>query len=321
VARQATFFDFLAQRQTPVSTDGQGAFVLERRSLYILPTREGLYFGAMLGVMLLAAINYANGLAYALAFLLAAVAVVAILHTHRNLSRLRLTAGAARPVFAGELAHFVIVAHNDGDTPRRAVEATIGAQAHRFDVPARSTAIVEFAVATAQRGYLDLPAVTFRTRFPMGLWHAWSRRVALPGRCLVYPRPAPLQPLPQSPGAWTGQEINRDTESEEFAGLRQYRAGDPAQRVAWKKVAAGQGWHTKQFHAPVGQRVVWLDWAQLPTVTVEERLSILCRWILTAEQQETMYGLRLPGLILPPAIGESHRDRCLERLALFEAVS
>ena len=47
--------------------------MLERRSLYILPTREGLYFGAMLGVILIAATNYANGLAYALAFLLASV--------------------------------------------------------------------------------------------------------------------------------------------------------------------------------------------------------------------------------------------------------
>jgi uncharacterized protein (DUF58 family) len=317
---RASFFEFLAERQTPAKSDAQGSFVLERRSLYILPTREGLYYGAMLGVILLAAINYSNGLAYALAFLLAAIAVVAILHTHRNLSRLRLSAGAARPVFAGELARFNISARNDSGVPRRAVEIAMGGQTHRFEVPARATTAIELTVPTAQRGYLELPPLTFRTRFPLGLWRAWSRRVALPAHCLVYPRPAPPQPLPEIPGLATGREMSRNTESEEFAGLREYRAGDPVQRIAWKKVAAGLGWHTKQFLAPAGRQIVWLDWNALPIADPEERLSLLCRWVLMGEQQEVMYGLRLPGVSLSPALGESHRDRCLECLALFESV-
>lgn len=315
---RASFFEFLTERQTPARSDVQGSFVLERRSLYILPTREGLYYGAMLGVMLIAAINYSNGLAYALAFLLAAVAVVAILHTHRNLSRLRFTAGAARPVFAGDVARFNISARNDSGVPRRAVEVAMAGQTHRFDVPARAANAIELAVPTAKRGYLELPPLTIHTRFPLGLWHAWSRRVALPARCLVYPRPAPPQPLPETPGLTGGRELGRNTESEEFAGLREFRAGDPVQRIAWKKVAAGQGWHTKQFLAPAGQQIVWLDWNALPVADVEERLSLLCRWVLTAEQQEIMYGLRAPGVILFPALGESHRDRCLQYLALFE---
>ena len=69
--------------------------VLGRRQLYMLPTRHGLLFALVLAVLLLAAINYGNGLAYALTFLLASVAVVSMLHTHRNLHRLRIAAGAA----------------------------------------------------------------------------------------------------------------------------------------------------------------------------------------------------------------------------------
>ena len=298
--------------------DAIGDVLLGRRALYILPTREGLYYGAMLAVMLLAAVNYSNGLAYALTFMLAAVGIVATLHTHRNLSGLRLSAGSAAPVFAGGSAVFTVLLHNDGDFTRHAVELSAGEQTRRVHVPPRGTIAVEIAVPARRRGYLEAPPVRVRTRFPVGLWRAWSRTVVLPVRCLVYPRPAREQPPPQAPGSFSGQEIYGSAEGDDFAGLRDYRHGDPMQRVAWKKVAAGQGWHTKQFTAPAGQ-LVWLEWDGLQGMNAEERLSLLCRWILMAEQRGLAYGLRLPRITVAPAQGVTHRDRCLERLALFEA--
>lgn len=304
-------------RWQPLTAAGPAPTVqLQRRALYILPTREGVYYGAMLAVMLLAATNYANGLAYALTFMLAAIGVVGILHTHRNLAGLRLSTGPAPPVFAGSPAVFTLIAHNDGPVPRRAVELAAGAVSRRFDVPARASTAVSLAVPTARRGYLAAPPLRVRTRFPLGLWHAWSRHVALPAECLVYPRPAPERPLPDAPGSFGGGEHGRYAEGEDFTGLREFRHGDPMQRVAWKKAAAGQGWHTKQFSAPAA-RVVWLEWDALSGLDVEERLSVLCRWVLMAENQGLAYGLRLPGASLAPGIGPAHRDACLERLALF----
>lgn len=290
---------------------------LHRRSLYILPTREGLYYGAMLAVMLVAAVNYANGLAYALTFLLAALGMVAILHTHRNLTGLRLSAGPAPPVFAGAPARFTVIAHNDGGLARLAVDITMGGQTGRVDVPGQGIAVHEFTVPSRGRGYLQAPPARLSTRFPLGLWRAWSRPLALPARCLVYPRLGPERPLPETPSMLAGREFGRNADGEDFAGLREFQHGDPVQRVAWKKVAAGQGWYTKQFAAPAGQ-VVWLDWDALHGLDGEERLSQLCRWVLMAEQQSLAYGLRLPGLVLTPASGAAHRDHCLERLALFQ---
>ena len=56
-------------------------------------------------LMLLAAINYQNSLAYALTFLLGRF-VVAILHTYRNLAGLIIKAGSTPAVFVGEPAVF-----------------------------------------------------------------------------------------------------------------------------------------------------------------------------------------------------------------------
>src|SRR3989344_5121567 len=91
--------------------------ILGRRQLFMLPTRFGLLFALLLVVQLLTAINYGNGLAYALTFLLGSLAVVSMLYTHRNLFRLRLSASACAPVFAGEVALFKIHITNDSDTP------------------------------------------------------------------------------------------------------------------------------------------------------------------------------------------------------------
>lgn len=292
---------------------------LQRHSLYILPTREGLYYGAMLAVTFVAAVNYANGLAYALTFLLAAVGVVAILHTYRNLVRLHVSAGPAPPVFAGEPARFTVVVHNEADMARYAVDLTLAAETRRVDVPAQGAATVELTLPTIRRGYLSAPPVQLRSRFPIGLWRAWSRPLKFPARCLVYPHPAPEQPFPDAPSAQatSGREFGRHLDGEELAGLREFRHGDPMQRVAWKKLAAGQGWHTKQFAAPAA-RLVWLGWDATPGLNVEQRLGLLCRWVLMAEQQGVAYGLQLPGVAISPATGAMHRDRCLERLALFE---
>lgn len=290
------------------------------RSLYILPTREGLYYGGVLAVTLLAAINYSNGLAYAFTFLLAAIGTVAILRTHRNLAGLRVGAGPAPPVFAGQPALYTLLLHNDSGTARYAVEVHVDGQIYRVDVPTHASAAVEVSIVTKRRGYFDAPPVSVRTRFPLGLWRAWSRSLPSAGRCLVYPAPGPLRPFAESLVELTGSHRDRLVDGDDFFGLREFRPGDPLQRVAWKKSAGGQAWHTKQFAAPIGESV-WLEWDALPGLNEDERLSVLCRWVLQAEQHGMSYGLQLPGQIVRPAAGAEHRQQCLETLALYRAAA
>ena len=54
---------------------------------------------------------------------------------------------------------------------------------------------------------------------------------------------------------------------------------------------------------------------------IEQRLSILTRWIIDADTTREDWGLRLPGQSFPPAHGDANRRQCLEALALFEADS
>jgi len=291
--------------------------VLGRRQLFMLPTRYGLLFAVLLAVQLLAAINYGNGLAYALTFLLGSLAVVSMLYTHRNLLRLRLSASRESPTFAGELATFRIHMVNNDAAPRFGVSVVCEKNEMAcIDVPARGSAAVELRVPAVKRGWLAAPPISVSTRFPLGLLYSWSRRVDLGQTCLVYPRPADPTPFHASPTENFEPVQGFHAGGDDFIGVREFRPGDSPRHVDWKAVARGEAWHTKQFGG--GYRpTAWFDWDTLAGFDVETRLSVLTRWVLEAQREGMFYGLRLPEKTLPPDSGDAHQHECLKALALF----
>jgi uncharacterized protein (DUF58 family) len=296
----------------------ESAIVLVQRRIYILPTSQGLLFAGVLLLMLTGSINYALGLGFVLTFLLFALAINAMIHTFRNLANLRVTPGRTRPVFAGDTARFVVHLENSSETERYAVGLTQDRVDSSFvDLPARSVTPAAAAVSAPRRGVLRPGRLTLYTRYPLGLYRAWSY-LELDMHCLVYPRPAfPALPLPPS-AASSGAGAERGRGQEDFAGLREYHLGDSPRHVAWKAAARDQGLLTKQFSGQA-ETQLWLDWTQLPgSMGVEERLTHLARWVLDAHAAGLVYGLRLPGKTVGLATGEAQRETCLEALALYE---
>ncbi|OGI51740.1 MAG: hypothetical protein A3B81_00520 [Candidatus Muproteobacteria bacterium RIFCSPHIGHO2_02_FULL_65_16] len=292
------------------------AVVLGRRQLYMLPTRHGLMFCVLLAVLLLASVNYGNGLGYALTFLLGAVAVVSMLHTHRNLHRLRVAAGPCVPVFAGATAVFRIQLINEAPLPRLGVRLERGgAELGRVDIAPRAAAHVDLAAPAPRRGWLAAPEFTLATEFPLGLLYSWSRRIRLASRCLVYPQPAPPQPFPAAAAESVRPEQNTRAGGDDFIGVREFHWGDSPRHVDWKASARAGDWLTKQFGDGL-RRSVWLDWNALAGLETEARLSLLARWVLDAESSGLSYGLRLPGRTIAPGAGAEQRHDCLKALAL-----
>jgi uncharacterized protein (DUF58 family) len=194
-----------------------------------------------------------------------------------------------------------------------------GSLVQPLDLAPQERACVEFALPTQRRGYLECPPIVLATYYPLGLVRAWSRRMPLALRCLVYPRPALASALPASAaGGMQPRSTAAGSGSDDFAGLREYHYGDSPRHIHWKAVARGEGLVTKLF-AGEHADLVWLEWDALPDRDAETRLSILCRLVLDAEAAGWRYGLRLPALTLAPGRGGAHRHACLGALALFDA--
>jgi uncharacterized protein (DUF58 family) len=289
---------------------------LERRYLYILPTRAGLLFAIILVGMLLGAINYTLSLGFVLVFWLGGLGVVAMLHTWRNLAHLFFTPGRTAPVFAGEIARFNLVAHEPDHRPRYGIGLRRGEEDPVYaDIAADGKAEYSLAVATQQRGWLRPGRITACTEYPLGLFHAWGY-VELDAACLVYPRPAPPgAPLPAYSLEARPQGSHTAGGDEDFSGLRAYKTGDSMRRIDWKASAREQGLYTKEFQGQ-GQQLLWLDW-DMATGDTEARLSLLTRWVLDAHDAGFAWGLRLPEQEIAPAGGDAQLRACLQALALF----
>lgn len=293
------------------------AAVLDRRHVYILPSKAGLLFGLMLVGMLIGSINYSLNLGYALAFWLMGLGVVAMLHTWRNLAYISITAGKCPPVFAGETARFTLRITDERGRERYAIGLRIGNQAPIFcNVPAFGSCEPIIELPAQQRGWLKPGRIGIFTRFPLGLFHTWGY-ADLGLACLVYPQPAPHgMPLPTALPQHHPQGLLTANGDEDLSGVRAYRMGDSMRRVDWKASAREQGMYTKEFEGQ-GQLVPWLDWDALVGSDTERKLSQLTRWVLDAHEAGLAFGLRVPGVTLQPARGEAHFRAALKTLALL----
>ena len=276
-----------------------------------------MFFGLVLLVLLFASINYSLSLGYVLTFLLGSMAGVAMLHTWRNLAHLRIRPGRCEPVFAGETAHFIVTADTPSQTRFSVAVRRRGDEAVYADVVRGEVASLVMPLVAARRGLLHCGRLEFFTRYPVGLFHAWSY-VDFGMVVVVYPRPDPTGGTPPEQSRSLSEEGIPVAGDEEFNMLRAYRAGDTPKQIAWKALAREQGLLTKEFSATASSEL-WLDWEDARGADLEARLSILCHWVLQAERFGQSYGLRLPGNAIRPARGEAHRTRCLEALALFDA--
>lgn len=299
--------------------------VLTRRRVFILPTRHGMAFAGMLVVMLISALNYSNSLGYMLTFLLGSLGMVSILHTYRNIEGIAVRGGVQGAVFAGEDAHFRL-GFNNHEGPARygiCVSYSGGTGDGKWTrtvpcplVPARGVQWVELPVKARQRGEVKLGRLTVATRYPFGLFRAWSL-VSLDLRCLVFPYPSGSRELPASGGEAAREGSRRGRGRGDFSGFRDYLPGDSPRRIFWKAVARGQGIPVKLFTGTQAASLT-LSWHDIHCPDPETRLSQLCQWVLEADRQGLKYALHLPGTEIPAHHGEHHKLACLSALARFE---
>ncbi|WP_307189091.1 DUF58 domain-containing protein [Massilia putida] len=309
--------------RTKATARDTGSVLLSQRRVYILPTRAGLGFCALLLVLLVGSINYSLGLGFGLTFVAGACALVDMVQTTRNLAGLVLSPGRAPDVFAGEDAPFELRVENPTRLPRYAVWIDFEHEREprqAVDVTAGGSTTLVLRTPTRTRGWMRPPRVRLSTRFPLGLFRAWSWWQP-DSRALVYPFPEQdAPPLPMT-GRPSPDGVG-STGSDDFAGVRSYQPGDPMRYLAWRQIARldpalGGQLVTKHFEGGTVDELV-LDFDALPPRLDEElRLARMARWVLEAEQRALPYAFRLGRIRYDSALGAAHQAACLRALALY----
>lgn len=297
----------------------------------IRPTREGWWFiGASFAVGL-AATNTGNNLLYLiLAMMLSFMAISGVL-SEQTMRHLRLHREVPRRLFAGAPASFrVWLVNRKRRLPSYALHLTEtdpsggGRTASHFllKVAPQGREAWQYALTFPSRGRHYLPGLRMLTRFPFGLFAKVSRPI-LADPVLVYPAVRALAPeeIPAAldPG-W--RERDRRGQGAGLHNLRPYRPGDDPRLLHWKTSAKTGDLMVKELEDEDCLRIRLVVEDPTPetlSTALEANLSyaasVAAHAIRLGSQVELLTADGSTGF----GQGESHLDRILERLALYDA--
>lgn len=294
-------------------------FTIGRRQLYILPTKIGWYYILILLALFAIAIKFNNQPAFIMLFLLISISLIGMIYTHNNVISLSLSNQPAKNIFCGESAIFPITLKNDSDKHRYALWLISGGFNQLITLQPYAHKNVELKQPSIQRGYLPCGSINITSQFPIGLFFCWSKRFNPQQRCLVYPQPLNLIPMPDDNSQAGKQEQRKSVklDSGDYAGMKIYQPGDRIRDIHWPSLAKTQKLITIQ-HEIKNNSSVNLSWFSLPnSMSVEDKLSQLCFWLLEAEKQLNQYQLEMPNHSVEFGRGNAHLHECLTVLALW----
>lgn len=228
---------------------------LNSGNTFIFPSKSGLHFLISCALLFLLGTNYQNNLILFLVFFLCSFMITCLLLSYQNLAGLTLNAVTPDAQFAARDSLFKL----------RLTQGKVCAQdvSFSFQHPssALQTVIEKDSVAlygfSKQRGYYNPGRVTVRSTFPFGLFNVWTH-LDFGFNALLYPHP--LENKFQVESASNNAQENSHYQSivgvDQFSTLKTYQPGESLKSVAWKQLAQGRGWYSKQFEQSAGGDVL-----------------------------------------------------------------
>lgn len=299
---------------------------LDRGHVYLLPGRNGAAF--ILTALLMGAfgLNYENNLVLFTAVFLLCALTTSIFLSYLNLRGL--SVGAAEPpgnIYATGIIGIPLFL-NPGERTERVRELRISRA--RPEGPATPDLIIpELAGARAaqlscrcdRRGWFEIPMLRISSAYPLGLFRAFSYCVP-DRRVLVYPKPVCCEYLLQKDAARTEDPAapvlpSNSRGTDEIAGIRAYRPGDPLNLIDWKQLASGRGLMVKDFSAEDSMDL-FLTEQSVRSADREERIGMLAYAAIDLTARGIRFGFKFENAAIPPGGGPEHRQRILRELAL-----
>lgn len=305
------------QRWVSKRTPRANQVVLQHRTIYVFPSKQGGAFLVLIGLVWILGTNYQNNLILGLSFFLVSVMLVSVIHAFKNLLGLRFTPAAVQHAAVGDLAAFDIEISSSylNDHHGLMLQVDDEFDTVRADVNAGKAICVRLNIRARHRGWLKLPRVKLRSYFPLGLIRAWAY-INLDHRALIFPKPVACDLPPLGAGLGDEGKFVSPRPGDEFQGFQSYQPGSPLSQIAWKQYARGAGLHLKDYRALQSEHF-WLDWQSINASDTELALSNLSYWVNYFSENNMEFGLRLPHLTVGLGRGDVHRLEALTALALF----
>ena len=287
--------------------------VLNHRNIFIFPTGFGAFYLLVTVLLFTIGLIYQNNSVYAFCFFLVAVFVAAIMPTYQNLQGLRCRVSSSSTTIAG--GPFDVKLH----VSAAGVDRFQLIFRHESEVVLTLYSVeskpVHLGMLYAQPGVFPLPLVKLASVYPLGFFRAWTW-LSLEHLIYVAPKPKQYSEIEQLISARGERSIAFRQDDDELE-LREYRHGDSARDIYWRKAAAGGQLLSKarvlQHSSEAPQGLLDYRLSQAPSHVL--KLADLCYWVLRCEHLGQPYGLMLPDTVVAMDCGDVQKNRCLQALA------
>jgi uncharacterized protein (DUF58 family) len=312
---------------------------IDHRNIFIMPTAFGVSFVLFTLLLFLLGTNYQNNVIILISYLLVSFFIVVLHHSFFNLSGLRFQATSSLQGFVDKKLYFpiVVTSHKARFNIRFAftdfsAQASSSVEKNAVKRQANSITLatlnegesnIRVPYLVRKRGEYPLGRVLVVSEYGFGLFRTWTR-LDFAQKITAYPKPVAYL-WSDSQKSADGEQAKDSVDSyhdsfqlgqDEFHQLQHYQLGEPFSRVAWKQVARGQGWLTKQYQKALSGKLQ-LDFEQLPSGTVEQRLSWLSYAIKDCSDKQVAFALKLPNQMIEYDHSSTHTIKCLTALARY----
>lgn len=279
------------------------------KRLSIRVTLSGVVLVVVLFLVQLLAINHSNNLLFTFGFMLVSILLISFWFGLRNMKAVHASCQQAESVHAGQWLKFQLILSEEKGLKRYQLQVLENTE--QSDLAACSHQSLELPQLAQTRGSIPQRIATISSDWPLGFFMFKRELCTLP-EVLVFP--ATGKRIPVKTMLSDAQAQHHDA-VDALAGLRVYQPGDSMRRIHWRALARNEQLQVRQFEGEQGDPSGWLNWDDTSALAYEERISCLTDWVLECDRQQSVFGLRIPGVDIPPASGSKQRHRCLSALA------
>ncbi|MGH8518974.1 MAG: DUF58 domain-containing protein, partial [Panacagrimonas sp.] len=169
------------------------------------------------------------------------------------------------------------------------------------EIPPGETRAVRLSLKPRRRGRIELAGITLGRIDPLGLVRSLNR-LRLPGTLIALPKRYRLPEL-ALPGKRRFQQGGVTAavtlgDSAEFAGLREYRPGDPLHKVDWKSTARRGIPIVKEYHDEFFERhalILDTSTARGEDACFEEAVAVAASFVYAIDTRESLLDLLFVG--------------------------
>lgn len=299
-----------------------------KNKLYILPTKQGIFFTIMLIVVFIGSLNYNNNAGLAFVSLLAAYLVWSFIKTEGHITKIQIDNVTVLPTQENDYLTIQITASNKTDEVIEGIRLGLERTAYDlqnelivFHVHPETKNKISFKfkseIEPFLRGVYPLPRLVLSTKQPFGLARAWTYLWS-DENIIVYPIPEEGNPpFPQTKNQFTndGLKYKKQHSGHELHHIRPYRTGDTLKLISWKSTAKTNQLMVAEMEEPSSESL-FLDFDDilLQSLEYEQRISRFAKWIKMAEAENKQWVCKIKEHIIYYNENESVK-KAFERLA------